>query len=405
MKKICKYAAVMCTLVVLLVASYPLAATAAPTVKTLHIGCMGAVTGPYAGAYGTPAKVGQMQIDAINKAGGLLVGGVKYLLEFHVYDDQNKPDLAAKGIRELVDRYHPQFLVGATATHVIRAIYGVIKQHKILTLSGCSGHVFGPDWPWMVNIMPGGLRAKAMYGWFAKNKPEIKKVGFCTEDVASAHDMEKEVRKICKEYGMEFQGAEYFQPGAKDIYPQLMRVLGRKPDMLDTSGAYGAGFGSICKQARELGFKGPVVTNSTLSPSIWRVGGPETMENAWYVGNLDAVGKFSNPLIKKFKREYTDKYGWSDFAWWPSWGIPALVAAIKAADSVDPAKVEAAILAGLDFKDQYGFRVVFGGKNTWGTNCQIFMPIHMWTVRSGKMVCVGRLSTEKFLTAAGEEAP
>src|SRR5210317_1197742 len=59
-----------------------------PIGETVNIGFLCALSGPDAG-WGLPGLTGNtIWVDAVNKTGGLLVGGKRYPLKLHAFDDE-----------------------------------------------------------------------------------------------------------------------------------------------------------------------------------------------------------------------------------------------------------------------------------------------------------------------------
>src|SRR5210317_2079717 len=59
-----------------------------PKGETINVGFLCALSGPDAG-WGLPGLTGNnIWVDAVNKTGGLLVGGKRYPLKLHAFDDE-----------------------------------------------------------------------------------------------------------------------------------------------------------------------------------------------------------------------------------------------------------------------------------------------------------------------------
>ena len=59
-----------------------------PKGETINVGFLAALSGPDAG-WGLPGVTGNsIWIDTVNKTGGLLVGGKRYPLKMHQFDDE-----------------------------------------------------------------------------------------------------------------------------------------------------------------------------------------------------------------------------------------------------------------------------------------------------------------------------
>ena len=76
--------------------------TAHSAEDTINIGFLAALSGPDAG-WGLPGLTGnEIFIDRVNADGGLLVGGKKYKLKMHAFDDEATGSKALQGARQLV---------------------------------------------------------------------------------------------------------------------------------------------------------------------------------------------------------------------------------------------------------------------------------------------------------------
>ena len=81
-----------------------------PKGETIHVGFLAALSGPDAG-WGLPGLTGNdIWIEAVNKTGGLLVGGKRYPLEMHAFDDEANASKALQGARQLVLEHNVKFI-------------------------------------------------------------------------------------------------------------------------------------------------------------------------------------------------------------------------------------------------------------------------------------------------------
>jgi len=93
-----------------------------PIGETINIGFLAALSGPDAG-WGLPGITGNsIFIDAVNKTGGLLVGGTRYPIKMYEFDDEATGSKALQGARQLVLENDVKFIsaIGgapADATH------------------------------------------------------------------------------------------------------------------------------------------------------------------------------------------------------------------------------------------------------------------------------------------------
>ena len=92
------------TLIIFLACAFVISLPAAEAgdVKPFKIGILGPMSGP-AVAWGLPAKHGvEIWVEDVKKVGGIKVGGVTYMPEIVVYDDENVSSKAMLGSRKVL---------------------------------------------------------------------------------------------------------------------------------------------------------------------------------------------------------------------------------------------------------------------------------------------------------------
>ena len=105
--------------------------------------------------------------------------------------------------------------------------------------------------------------------------------------------------------GGEVTGFEGHATGTTDFKAQLTKILATKPEVLYVSDYYND-VALIAKQARELGFKGPLVGGDGWdSPKLCEVGGA-AVEGCFFTNHYAADD--TRPIIQEFVKKYKDKY-------------------------------------------------------------------------------------------------
>ncbi|GAI21860.1 unnamed protein product, partial [marine sediment metagenome] len=111
-------------------------------------GFLCALTGPDAG-WGLPGITGNMIfIDAVNKTGGLLVGGVRYPLAQYEFDDEAIASKALQGARELVLEHDVRF-ISAIGGNPCDAVHPFLSDSKVVYASLISADI-KPDRPYCI---------------------------------------------------------------------------------------------------------------------------------------------------------------------------------------------------------------------------------------------------------------
>jgi branched-chain amino acid transport system substrate-binding protein len=94
--------------------------------------------------------------------------------------------------------------------------------------------------------------------------------------------------------------------GATDFKAQLTKILAGKPDVLYLSDYYND-VGLIAKQARELGFTGPMVGGDGWdSPDLVKIGGT-AVDNGFFTNHYAAADP--RPIVQDFVKKYKAKFG------------------------------------------------------------------------------------------------
>jgi branched-chain amino acid transport system substrate-binding protein len=119
-----------------------------PIGETINIGFLAALSGPDAG-WGLPGLTGNnIFIDAVNKTGGLLVGGVRYPLKMYEFDDEAVASKALQGARQLVLEHDVKF-ISAIGGNPADATHPFLTENKVVYASLISTDI-KPDRPYLI---------------------------------------------------------------------------------------------------------------------------------------------------------------------------------------------------------------------------------------------------------------
>ena len=119
-----------------------------PTGETINIGFLAALSGPDAG-WGLPGLTGNnIFIDAVNKTGGLLVGGKRYPLAQYEFDDEAVASKALQGARQLVMEHDVKF-ISAIGGNPADATHPFLTEEEVVYASLISTDI-KPDRPYLI---------------------------------------------------------------------------------------------------------------------------------------------------------------------------------------------------------------------------------------------------------------
>jgi branched-chain amino acid transport system substrate-binding protein len=348
-----------------LIASWPLAASAADTIK---IGFPIPLTGPVA-IYGEPVLDGaRLAVAEINANGGVL--GRK--LELVVRDSKANADEAVRVSRELIIKDGVDFLVGTITSAEAPAVSTVAKENKIVFLAPVAETTRLTD---PQNIHPYVFRTNSntdveglasaimMARW-----KDVKTVATIGPDYAYGRDLIAAFVANLKKLRPDIQIVDQQWPklGEPDFTSFITAQMSKKPDAVDCA-VFAGDFVTFSKEATPLGYfkmidnrlvdSGAVgnieevralgsdypygIVASTEDPVVW-TGGNEPPAHAKYIAAL---------------RQFTHQQYPPSFAIQGYVTINALVDGIKKAGTTDSDAVSKALI-GMTFDTPIGKRTI-----------------------------------------------
>jgi branched-chain amino acid transport system substrate-binding protein len=288
-----------------------LAALAAATAasgqdRTVKIGAALSMTG--AGAvYGATQKAGiQLAVDEVNKGG--LVPGKK--LEVIFEDDGSSKEQGINVYQRFINRDKVAVIIGPTLSTTATAANPIAQAAKVPVLAvsntAASGITDIGDHVWRVSLMekqviPGALgRARAKLGF------KTAAVLYGNDDVftKAGYDV---MKKALEDLGVKVLGTQTFARPDRDFNAQLTSLQGTNPDFLMVS-ALADNASAIVSQARQLGYKGPIMGgNGFNSPAFIKNAGPAAegvlVGTSWNSASPDPVNQ---KFIEGMKARGTD---------------------------------------------------------------------------------------------------
>jgi len=271
--------------------------------KDVIIGGVAPLTGE-AATFGVSTKNGyDLAVAEWNAKGGVLGKQVKLVFA----DDKGDPAEGATVFTKLIEQDKACAIVGTVMSKVSLAGAPICQAAKIPMIAtastnpkvtGVGNFVFRACF---IDPFQGTVGAK-----FAFDDLKAKKAA-CLFDVGN--DYTKGLSEFFKTkftaLGGEVVGFEGHATGTSDFKAQLTKVLAAKPDVLYVSDYY-SDVAIIAKQARELGFKGPMVGGDGWdSPKLVEIAGP-AIEGCYFTNHYAKEDK--SPIVQEFVKKYTDKY-------------------------------------------------------------------------------------------------
>ena len=361
--------------------------------KTLKIGSVWGLTGP-GSEFGLLAKNGEALCkDWINAKGGITVKGEKYLIEIVTEDIKATAEGAVTAANKLVYQDKVKFILGLAAPFQVDAVASVTEPNKVAYFAAIHDNV-SPRTPYTVSAMYGyGSPKPVVYDYLHKTYPSVKKVAFTEIDEPAVQKAADAARAEIKKLGLTDVGNVKYPFGTQDYYAILNKVLTYKPDALDINMEFPGGAAAIAKQARELGFTGPILGNSPWDPVFVRdkIGSKEYATD-FVIPAFEPVSAAAGlpAMTKKIVQLWVDTYkvpfvADSLHGWDP---VQELAQAIEAAQSFDPGDVIKAFQKMKTIECSVGSAKV-GGLKTYGINNMVVQPCPLTVLKNGEVKFVG----------------
>ena len=271
--------------------------------KDVVIGAVGPVTGA-AATFGISTKNGdQLAVDEWNANGGVLGKQIKMVFA----DDKGDPAEGATVYTKLIQQDKAVAIVGTVMSKVSLAGAPICQAAKIPMVATAStnekvtqvgDYIFRACF---IDNFQGIVGAN-----FAFNNLKAKKA-------AAIFDVGNDYTKGLAEFfqkqfttlGGKVVAFEAHDTGITDFKAQLTRIVQAKPDVIYCSDYYND-VALIAKQARELGFKGPMIGGDGWdSPDLVKIGGA-AVEGCYFTNHYSKDD--TRPVVQDFVKKYQAKF-------------------------------------------------------------------------------------------------
>jgi branched-chain amino acid transport system substrate-binding protein len=280
--------------------------------KTIKIGINAPITGDIPKVGEGSKYAAEMWLEDIKAAGGLSVGGEKYMVEVIVEDNESKPESAAKAATKLITEDEVLAIVGPQASSQAIPAGEMANNYGTPMIS-----------PWSTNPDTTKDRPFVFRGCFLdpfqgpvvanfiKDEFDFTKAAVLY-DIAS--DYPKGLAEVFKEAWEKLNGPgsvvafESFTTKDADFSSQLTNIINSGAQVLFTPQYYNE-VALIVQQAHELGFKGPIVgSDSWGSAETVKLCG-EDCYGLFFSTHYAAAGATGG--TKEFIERYEKKYGYT----------------------------------------------------------------------------------------------
>src|SRR5579863_7196340 len=272
--------------------------------KTIRIGVMNDMSGPYADFQG-PGSVLAAQM-AVEDFGGKAAGRK---VEVISADHQNKTDIGAAIARRWIDEDGVDMLADVPNSSVALAVNQIVKdKNKVFIASGAgtaelTGAQCTPNtvaWTYdtweLGHALGHAIVGQGKKRWF-----------FITADYAFGHDLQKQASAAVAQSGGTVLGSVDAPLGTADFSSFLLQAQGSKADVLALANA-GADLTNAVKQSNEFGIKGQmalagfVLTVQNIPALTLDAAQGLLTVNSWYWDLNDGTRQFARHYAERFAK-------------------------------------------------------------------------------------------------------
>jgi len=308
--------------------------------KTLHIGSMSPLTGPYA-SDGTDIKNGVLTaIEVFEEAGGI-PGYDKIKLE--AQDTACDPRQAVAAANKLIN-LEVAGVIGAYCSSSTIPSSTVLDEESIpmITPASTNEKVTDRGLKYMFRMCGRDDDQAPAAARFMKESLKAKSIFIVDDKTTYSQGLADGVQKSCEKLGIKVLKHEHVNQGDKDFSAILTMAKEANADIFYMS-LQGFSPGSMMAiQAKRLGLKSQIVTQDAMfQPKFMKVA-KDAAEGIYLTyGFTDPT----TPEYKAFEKRYVPKHGpIAAYATYAYDSATALLKAIKAAGSTDPDKIRAELM-------------------------------------------------------------
>ena len=269
--------------------------------EAFRIGVMESLTGP-GETYGTVAnQAKQLAVDEINAAGG--ING--RMIELVVEDSKCNAQDAITAYNKLTDVDGVKIILGTSCSGAMLGAAPVAEKEGVVMFSGLATN---PDIAEAGDYIFRTAMSDAQLGIDTGNllwADGVRKLATLNEATDYAEGVRRESVAQFEKRGGEVVAEERYSSDVTDFRSQLTKLFGANPDALHVAAQAEFAGGTIVKQARELGFDGPIYSDVVVAgATALEIAGDAATGVIAVIADLDPVNNKAQEVLKNFKAKY-----------------------------------------------------------------------------------------------------
>ena len=275
--------------------------TPTPTPEPYRIGVMESVTGP-GETYGNVAvQAKQMAVDEINAAGG--VNG--RMIELIVEDEKCNAQDAITAYRKLTDVDGVKIILGTSCSGAMLGAAPLAEGEGVVMFSGLATN---PDIANAGDYIFRTAMSDAQVGIDTGNvlwADGVRTLATITEATDYAEGVRRTSVEQFEKRGGQLVGEERYASDVTDFRSQITKLLNANPDGLHVAAQSEFSGGTIVKQARELGYEGPIYSDIVpIGTTALEIAGDAATGMKAITADLDPANSKAQDVITNFREKY-----------------------------------------------------------------------------------------------------
>ncbi len=356
---------------------------------TIKVGAILAVTGPAAFLGAPEAKTLGMMVEDINKKGG--IKGKK--IELIIKDSGGSPEKALSFAKQLIEEDKVLAIIGPSTSGETMKIKNVAEEGKTILLSCAAAEVIVNPVAKYVFKTPQMDRDAVIKIFQQMKYMKLSKAGVLSSNTGFGKAGKEQIEKLAAEYGIHITASEVYDKAATDLTAEVTKVKASGAEAL-INWSIEPAQAIVIKNARQLGFKGPIFQSHGFGNIKYVEAAGEAAEGVIFpAGRLLVVDKLPNnhpqkAVLAKYKKDYESKYK-EDASTFGGHAYDAMIILTKAIEKAGSTEKEAVRTAIENLKNVVGTGGVFNfsPQDHNGIDINAF-SFEMITVKKGKFAMV-----------------
>ena len=313
--------------------------------KTLKIGTMSPLTGPYA-ADGNDIANGVKVAVAVIEAEGAIPGFDK--IQVFPQDTACDPRQAVAAANKLINIGVVGVIGAYCSSSTIPASEALSEEDiPVITPASTNENVTERGLPYVFRMCGRDDDQAKIAGQFMK---EYLKAGSCyivDDKTTYSQGLAENVAKQCKKLGIKVLSHDHVNQGDKDFSAVLTRIKAANPDVFYMSLQNSATGSLMAIQAKRFGLKCTILTQDAVYHPQFIDIAKDAADGVYLTfGYTDESTPTYQKYIKKYKEMYGKPGAYSGYAYDAAY---VLLSAVKKAKSTEPAKIKAEMMK-MDFE-------------------------------------------------------